>query len=73
MKHPCVPASSWRAGWQAGRHRGLPRSLWQRAGDGLGARGAWSEQRSAPGAAALLAGREGGLSWSGGGYRAYVP
>ena len=71
---PCVPAGGWRAGWQAGWRRGLPRSLWERAGESPGARGAWTQWRSAPGAAALSGGRGRGECSPGlaGGYRAHV-
>ena len=61
MGLPCVPGGDWRAGWQAGRRRSLPRSLWERAGDGPGACVGWTQQRSAPGTAALFRG-EGGAS-----------
>ena len=43
------------------------------AGDGLGARGAWTQWRSAPGAAALPGGRGGGLLWLGGGVQGRRP
>ena len=69
---PCVPAGRLLAGWQAGWRRGLPRSLWDQAGDGLGARGAWTKWRSA-GAAAFSGGRGGRSTGLGGGYRAEVP
>ena len=69
---PCVPAGGWRAGWQASWRRGLPRSLWERAGDGPGARGALTPRRSAPGAAAFSGGG-GGSPGLAGGYRADVP
>ena len=63
---PCAPAGSWGAGWQADWRRGLLRSLWERVGDNSGARGAWTQWRSDPGAAAHVGGPGPPLAWGGG-------
>ena len=68
MVRPCVQAGGWLAGWQAERRSWLPRSLWERGVDGPGARGAWTQWRSAPGGGPLggHVGLGTPLAWRGG-------
>ena len=58
----------WRAGWQAGKRRGLSMSLWEQAGDAPGASGAWTQRHVQCGALprAPRSSRGGGvLPWPG--------